>query len=141
MKYDDFELKVRSKGGQEYEVEVRSPAGEKTSTVRFPYDHIALQARLQALENALRSAGTGRDIRIEGQDTSHQLAKNTVEDFGRKLFDTLIGGEMLGLYSSSRRMAEAKGCGLRLQLRMEAELASVPWEYMYDPSEGDFVCL
>ncbi|TVP44549.1 MAG: CHAT domain-containing protein, partial [Gemmatimonadales bacterium] len=135
MDYRDFELKVRSLGGKEYEIDVRSPSGEKTSTVRFPFDELALESRLQALEIALlRASGTRRDIRFKEEES--------VEDFGKALFDMMLGGEIRDLYRRSRQAAVEEGRGLRLRLRVEApELASLPWEYMFDEGEGDFVCL
>jgi hypothetical protein len=135
MDYHDFEVKLRSTGGQDYEIDVRSPSGERTSSVRFPFDHLALESRLQALEIALlKSGGTRRDIKFKEEET--------VEDFGRALFDMMLGGEVRDLYRRSRQKALDDGKGLRIRLRVEApELASLPWEYMYDEAEGDFVCL
>jgi hypothetical protein len=135
MNYHDFEIKLRSTGGQDYEIDVRSPSGERTAAVRFPFDHLALESRLQALEIALlKSGGTRRDIKFKEEET--------VEDFGRALFDMMLGGEVRDLYRRSRQKALDDGKGLRIRLRVEApELASLPWEYMYDETEGDFVCL
>jgi hypothetical protein len=141
VQYHDFELKVRSTGGQHYEIQVRSSAGEKTSTVSFPFDETALLARLHAVHHALTSDDR-RDLGMIPKGASDEPGKGTVEDFGKELFEMLIGGDIRALYVSSRQMAEAKGCGLRLQLRIEPpRLAALPWEFMYDSSEGDFVCL
>lgn len=42
----------------------------------------------------------------------------------------------------SLQQARAEKKGLRILLRVEApELASLPWEYLYDKAEGDFFCL
>jgi len=135
MDYHDFELKLRPLGGKEYQIDVRSPSGEKVANVLFPFDELALESRLQALEIALlKSSGTRRDIRFKEEES--------VEDFGKALFDMMLGGEVRDLYRRSRERARDEGRGLRLRLRVEApELASLPWEYMYDEGEGDFVCL
>ena len=54
----DFEVEIRSAGGRDFEVSVlESPAGEARSTMRFPFDELALKVRLQALELALIRSG------------------------------------------------------------------------------------
>ena len=107
----DFELGIASIAGGDYEVSVlRSPAGEAHATMRFPFDGLELQTRLQALEIALlRSGGTRRQLdSTDGQK---------VRDFGRDLFDALIQGDVRSRFTRAlpRRNAPtgrfASGCG------------------------------
>ncbi|MEO8139011.1 MAG: CHAT domain-containing protein [Gemmatimonadota bacterium] len=136
MEYLDFELRIMPGAGREYPVSVlRSPAGETSTTMHFPFDTLALQNQLQGIEIAvLRSGGTRRDVAMD-----EHLG---VSDFGRRLFEALMTDTVRETFRRSRDRARAAGKGLRLRLRIEApELAALPWEYLYDPSEGDFVCL
>ncbi|MEA2723972.1 MAG: hypothetical protein QOH59_1743, partial [Gemmatimonadales bacterium] len=136
MEYLDFELRIAPGVGREYPVSVLgSPAGETSATMSFPFDTLALQNQLQGVEIAvLRSGGTRRDV-----VSQEQLG---VSEFGRKLFEALMTGTVRENFRRSRDRACASGKGLRLRLRIEApELAALPWEYLYDPTEADYVCL
>src|SRR3954453_1986732 len=96
----DFELAIQSIAGGDYDVSVlRSPAGEAHSTMRFPFDGLELQTRLQALETALPApGGTRRQLdSSEGQK---------VRDFGRGLFDALSQGDVRSRFDSSLAEAE-----------------------------------
>lgn len=65
-----------------------------------------------------------------------------MRDFGKKMFDTLITGELRSLYNVSLREAQRQGKGLRLKLRIKPpELASLPWEFLYDSHQADYVSL
>ncbi|MDH3294403.1 MAG: hypothetical protein OER95_08795, partial [Acidimicrobiia bacterium] len=56
--YVDFEIEIGPGQGRTYPVAViRSPAGEARSTMRFPYDEIALDNRLKDLQVALLRSG------------------------------------------------------------------------------------
>jgi formylglycine-generating enzyme required for sulfatase activity len=136
MEYLDFELEIGKGQGRKYPVAViRSPAGEVRDTMLFPFDELVLENRLQALEIALlRSGGSKR--RALSQE------EQTVQDFGRDLFDALIGGEIRSRFDVSRGEAQRQGKGLRLKLRFQApELAALPWEFLYDHRRGEYLCL
>jgi hypothetical protein len=64
MGYLDFELEIAAGSGREYPVAVvYSVAGEAHETMRFPFDELALENQLLALQNALlRSGGKRRQI-------------------------------------------------------------------------------
>jgi len=134
--YLDFELQIGPGAGREYSLAVlRSPAGEARETLRFPFDELALENRLQALEIALlRSGGTRRRMA-----TPEEL---TVQEFGQRLFDALLSGEVRSRYDVSLQESVRQGKGLRLKLRVQPpELASLPWEFLYDdrrPSMSSF---
>ncbi len=137
MDYLDFELAIGVGDGVSYPVSViRSPAGEQRASTKFPYDELELKNKLQALQIALLKSGSTR------RDIMPPEEKASIEDFGKVLFGTLFPEEIRSCYRLSRQQAKQEGKGLRLRLRIEApELASMPWEYLYDESEGDFVCL
>ncbi len=132
----DFELAIRSIAGSDYDVSVlRSPAGEAHGTMRFPFDGLELQTRLQSLEIALlRSGGTRRQLdSADGQK---------VRDFGRDLFDALIQGDVRSRFDASLAEAERTDRPLRIRLRFDAPaLAALPWEFLYDQREPDYLVL
>ena len=135
MQYLDFEIDVTGGDAGSYTVKVRSPAGEATSSMRFPFDQPTLTNRLQALQIALlRSSGTRR--RISSPES------RTVQEFGQELWTALFSGDVLSRYEASRQEAKHQQSGMRIKFRCDdAELAALPWEYLFDPVRGDFVTL
>jgi len=88
LTYLDFELEIGPGSGHEYPVAVlRSPAGEAHEMMRFPFDELALEGRLDKLQIALlRSGGQRcRDDKVEAiamkVARDHEIACSaTVED-------------------------------------------------------------
>ncbi len=138
MEYLDFELEIDLGTGRQYPVSVvRSPAGEARATMLFPFDTLALKNHLQALEIALLRSGGPGSFRRAGPPGAAD-----VTEFGKALFNALLPAEIRGRYVVSREKAASQGKGLRLKLRIRpAELAALPWEFLYDPDEEDFICL
>jgi sugar lactone lactonase YvrE len=136
LDYLDFELAIGSGSGREYPIAVvRSAAGEAHETMHFPFDELALENQLLSLQNALlRSGGKRRQILSPGEQT--------VQNFGRALFEALFTGEVRSHYAVSRREAAQQGKGLRLKLRiLSPELSALPWEFLFDPGQAEYVCL
>jgi hypothetical protein len=136
MEYLDFELRIGPGAGLDYPVSVlRSPAGEASATMRFPFDTLMLRSHLQQLQIALlRSGGVRRDVLSDEQ--------HLVVQFGRGLFEALLTDTVRETFRRSLDLARASGKGLRLRLRIDdPNLAALPWEYIYNPSEGEYVCL
>jgi hypothetical protein len=136
QEYLDFELEIGPGRGRQYPVAViRSPAGEARGTMQFPFGELALQNRLQALQIALlRSGGKRRQRPLQEEQT--------VQDFGQTLFDALLAGEVRSRYDVSQERAAGQSKGLRLKLRIQApELAALPWEFIYDSRQAEYVCL
>jgi hypothetical protein len=103
--------------------------------MHFPYDDLALESRLKDLQIALLRSG-GKRRRMPSQE------EQTVQDFGRDLFDALLSGEVRSRYDVSLREAAQQGKGLRLKLRIESpKLAALPWEFLYDSRQAEYVCL
>ncbi len=137
MEYLDVDLEIGPGSGREYPLVVRSAAGgEARLTMRFPFDDLALHSRLKDLQIALlRSANLHRKVLSEEEQA--------VQDFGRSLFETLLGSSALAIYDVSRNRAAQEGRpGVRLRLRiLDPALAALPWEYLYDPRQGEYLCL
>jgi len=136
LTYLDFELGIGLGSGREYPVAVvRSPAGEARETLRFPFDELALESRLDKLQIALLRSGGQRRRALLPEEQA-------VQEFGRTLFDSLVVGEVRSRYDVSQREATGQGKGLRLKLRIQMpELAALPWEYLYDSRQAEYVCL
>src|SRR6266849_846973 len=136
MNYLDFEIEIGVGSGREYPVVVvHSAAGEARETMHFPFDELALENRLKDLQIALlRSGGRYRQI--------HAPVEQAVQSFGRALFDALFTGEVHNRYSVSQLAALQQSKGLRLKLRIHTpELAALPWEFLYDAGQAEYVCL
>ncbi|MGH9282305.1 MAG: CHAT domain-containing protein, partial [Acidimicrobiales bacterium] len=137
MEHLDFEISVGDGEGQDYHVEVlRSPAGEAQQRMTFPFSQLDLRDRLKTLEIALLRSSSPTRRRVE---TS---SEKEVREFGAKLFDALMAGEVRNRYDVSKHEARQKGKGLRIKLRFESpELASLPWEFLYDSRADEYLCL
>lgn len=133
--YIDFDLEIGLGSGRKYPVVVRSAVGEARETMNFPFGKLALENQLLALQNAmLRSGGKRRLI--------FSLEEQTVQNFGRDMFNALFIGEVRSRYAVSQLAAAHLDKGLRLRLRIQSpELAVLPWEFMYDPGQAKYVCL
>ena len=133
--YLDFELEIGLGQGREYPLVARSPAGEARATLVFPFDKLALESHLKDLHIALLSSGG----RLRQVLTSQEQA---VRNFGSRLFEALFTGEVGRLYAACQQKAETHEQGVRLRLRIQApELAVLPWEYLYDERQKNYVCL
>jgi hypothetical protein len=136
VEYLDLEIEIGEGVEREYPVTVlRSPAGEPRHLMKFPFDDLELQNRLQSLEIALlRSSGVRRRMLTAGD--------KSIQDFGESLFQALFDGDVGTCFELSRRDAELGEKGLRLKLRIKApELASLPWELLFDPRQSEYLAL
>lgn len=133
--YLEVEIRVSRLHGREYQIDVDSPAGEAHAIMSLPFDEASLENQLLKLENArLRSGNLTRH--------SNQDSETTARSFGRALFEALFTGDIRTRYDMSQTEATASKKGLRLKLRLRAsELAVLPWEYLYDNRQGEFLCL
>ncbi|MGH7599019.1 MAG: SUMF1/EgtB/PvdO family nonheme iron enzyme [bacterium] len=136
MNYLDFELEIGLGAGREYPiVVVHSPAGEARATMHFPFDELALENRLKDLQIALLRSGSK-------QRKTPLPEEQAVQDFGRALFEALVAGEVRSRYDMSQHEAAQKDMGLRPKLRIQSpELAALPWEFLYDSRQAEYVCL
>jgi tetratricopeptide (TPR) repeat protein len=130
LDYRDFEVQIDQDVGMGYRVQVlHSPRGQARSTMRLSFDPSTLDQRLAELEDAILGY-------TEGDSAS------VVKSFGVQLFDALFQGEVRSAYDSSRDATDENGEGLRIKLRINApELDIIPWEFLYDPRQGDYLVL
>lgn len=131
LNYLDFDLFIEKPGGA-YEVRAfSSSAGEATARFLPPsFPEAELEPFLLAFHQ-------------------HKLDLKAIEKFGQDLFNavfantyTPIDNEVGGLLRKCLDIAQSSNAGLRIRLHLQAaELAKLPWEYLYDPKHKHFLCL
>jgi tetratricopeptide (TPR) repeat protein len=131
MTYQDFDLLVeRSRRGFRAQV-LNSPAGRASVDFRLPFSPVKLENFL------LRLGRTQRAVR-RVESPAMQAAKT----FGASLFQAVFAGDVKSCFWSSQEEAKRQGAGLRVRLRLgDAELADLPWEFLYNPAVNRFIAL
>ena len=112
---------------------VRSAVGEASAEVTLDAE-VLLAGREEFQQTLLASGVVARQVL--------SAAERRVRDAGQALFGALLGvGEVAGRYRASAALADEQGEELRIVLRIDIpELAALPWEAMYDPGAGGYVC-
>ena len=137
LTYFDFDLEIE-RTEQGYKVDVqKSLAGEPE--VDLPSAQVAFD-----LDAFL--AGIGRPARtisraLRPVERPQADVADTLRTFGTQLFETFFADQIGISFRRSLDEAEGLGAGLRIRLHLNSapELAELPWEYLYDPLEDDFV--
>ena len=131
LRLRDFDLEIGPGDGTNYPVAVlNSPSGQARASMVFPFaGPDALEAELAAIEDAVLGTGGA-------------AANQRVQNFGARLFHALFTDEIRTVYDRSQQATAAAGEGLRIKLRVNApDLATVPWEFLFDPRPAEFVAL
>jgi hypothetical protein len=112
---------------------VRSPAGEASTETSLDADGL-LAGRDHFQQTLLASAVSARQVLTP--------AERAIREAGQQLFSALLGtGEVIGRYRASQALADEREEELQIVLRLDTpELAGLPWEAMYDPGVGGYVC-
>src|SRR5215475_4256045 len=131
----DFELEIGWGTGDRYPVLARAPGGEVTAQMRLPMPLAELDRHLVLV----RAAVLASSAVVRRMPTGHE---QPVRALGQRLFEALVSGDVRGLYVASCQQARALGGTLRLVLRIRpAELARLPWEFLFDPGQQDYLGL
>ena len=133
--YKDFDVDIISKGsGQGYLINCRSPSGEAHEIFQLSYNTTDLKRQLDLVRIAVARAGA-EEICLEDE--------KAVREFGIELFNSLFTGKIRTRFDTSIQEVERQGMGLRLRIHfVEApELAILPWEFLFDDCQGDYICL
>jgi formylglycine-generating enzyme required for sulfatase activity len=131
--YLDFDLLIEPADATATTYRARvlhSPAGPSES-------HFVPPLVEMELENFLLSVGRPRrGVRAIG---SPKMVR--ARTAGQKLFEALFNGPVNTCLLRSLDLAEAKGHGLRIRLRLASApaLVNLPWEYLYDSSLNRFL--
>lgn len=112
-----------------------SEGGEAHTTMYFPFDRQALSERLKQVEEGLYNTSADMQVFLE--------RRQAIQEFGKDLFEMLFSGEVQTLYERNKQhLNKEKGERLRIRLRIQpAELAALPWEFLYDPKSREYLCL
>ena len=132
--YLDFDVAVTPEG-QGYAAHVlASPAGEASAPFTLPFAATDLAQFMIAVGPPRVSSR--RLVPAEARVVD-------VQEYGRRLGDALLSGEVGRAFRESLTTATGQGKDLRLRLRLEAvpDLDPVPWEYLYDSRLGRFLTL
>jgi formylglycine-generating enzyme required for sulfatase activity len=125
--YTDFELLIeRTESGYRARV-LASPAG----TGAGPFFDLSPNGEPQELRT-FAGCGSGETRNVRVIPSSGEV---TIESLGRRLFQSVFAGPVLGLWHRSLGKA---GNQLRLRIRLEDDphLLNVPWELLDDPDRG-----
>lgn len=117
-----------------WNVRVLRSAGADAASASFSLDVDALISRLPFMDSTvLASAVPARRVLTEGE--------TEVQRVGTELFSAVFAGEVEEAYRTSRAVAKERGESLQVRLRLVAPtLAALPWESLYDPEAGVYVC-
>lgn len=127
LKYRDFELLI-TRDGKRYKATVTlSPSGTTSSTFGVPFTPQEVEYFFDELDKSLEDTSTARE---------------SVKRFGNKLFKAIFSREIYSIWRDSLPKPKSRD-GLRLRLRLTGvpELALLPWEYLFDENEDDFIAL
>jgi len=119
LSYEDFDLQI-SKEGLGYKAQILSlQSGQASQEFAAPLSDAELEEFLAARK--LEAAKT----------------------VGDKLFKAVFQGELFACFRRSVEAARQQGKGLRLRLHLTdvPELASLPWEFLYDHGVNRFLAL
>ena len=132
--YLDFDVAV-TREGQGYAAHVlASPVGEASAPFTLPFSATDLAQFMLAVGPP----------RVSSRRLAPAEARVVdVKEYGRRLGDALLGGDVGRAFRDSLSAAGTQGRDLRLRLRLDAvpDLDPVPWEYLYDSTLGRFLTL
>lgn len=134
--YLRFTLTIDAQPGGSFTAQARSDeAGEVPPTpVRLPATGPAIKPLLNRLNRALQQSYGGSDYQKEA-------AERVFQQFGQNLFDSVFIGQILVVYEKAVEIAQEAQVPLRVQFVFnQPDLAGLPWEYLYNPSLGAYLC-
>ncbi len=131
----DFELEISPGVAGSYPVLARGPGGEAATTLSWSLTPAELDHQLAVIKKqVLLSSAVVRRAPTEDEQPVRQL--------GQQLFEALIADDVRSLYVASRQHARGNQSMLRLVLRVRPpELARLPWEFLFDPGQQNYLSL
>ena len=122
--YVDFDVQIKLEQGDIYTLSVIASTGTAQGQMLLPTNDPEYQ------EAALRLSDRNID-------------EKTLMQLGQKMFNALFQGQIKELYTLSGRTLQP-GQRLRIKLNIsanESKVAALPWEFLYDPDQGQLVLL
>lgn len=131
MTYQDFDLLIERTAAGHRATVLRSPAGQASVDVSFPFSETSL-------ENVLLRLGRPRRSRTRRVESSEM---RTAKAFGSALFDAVFTGPVAECLRASAAAVRRRE-GLRIRLRLaDPTLHDIPWELLYNPAVNRFLAL
>ena len=129
----EIEIGPASVAGR-FTVRVLRSIGAGEPTTSFALDVARLLAQRHGLEDSILASSIAARRITPANESS-------LEAVGTVLFDTVFAGPVREAYRTSVAVAENRGEGVRLLLRLTAPgLAALPWEALYDREERYYLC-
>lgn len=129
MNYRDFDLHLR-RAGRKYIAHVTSSdTGEAEETFALPFT----EDKLENLILKLHPSSGHRSVGV-----NHE---NAAKELGGGLFGAVFQGPVATRLASCIELARQAQTKVRIKLRLSDELASLPWEFLYDKEMNQFLAL
>ncbi|MDJ0907913.1 MAG: CHAT domain-containing protein [Woeseiaceae bacterium] len=144
MEYKDFNIRIVSKRDDGYEVVVDSPAGSANAVIQLPFSIEEALKRINDIGGVIRGGNGGgtREVSFESEDVMSPA------ELGAELYEALFSGAVGKMYYASYgQLANDPEMGLRIKLHLNledpevSELAQIPWEYVYEKDQRDYLAL
>jgi hypothetical protein len=117
-------------------VKCSSECGEASVRVPPPYSESELTAALSQVELSLAKSYSLNVTR------GTSAPEKSVREFGKRLTDSIMQGSISVQFDRCRRLAKAEKKPMRVLLRPDGRhVCRIPWEYLVDPSRGDYLAL
>jgi hypothetical protein len=131
MDYRDFDLHLRRSGRKYIAHVTNSDAGEADEVFSLPFT----EQELEILTLKLRPSSGNRSAGL-----NHE---NAAKELGGKLYDAVFQGDVAMRLASCIELARQAQTKVRIKLRLSdvPELASLPWEFLYDKGLNRFLAL
>jgi WD40 repeat protein/CHAT domain-containing protein len=130
--YLNFDLLITRAGDRYRALVVDAPGGDADIFFDLP-------PSLPGFQDLLALTGPRRGLHEEPAQT---IPAASLDDVGRLLYDAIFQGEVRDVLVVSQREAADNAAGLRLRFHEDAaELATLPWELLYDVSQERFLAL
>ncbi len=131
MNYRDFDLHLRRSGRRYIAHVTQSDAGEASELFSLPFTKL----ELENLILKLRPSSGNRSSGVNNETAAKEL--------GGGLFNAVFQGDVAMRLASCIELARQAQTKVRIKLRLSdvPELASLPWEFLYDQSLNRFLAL
>ena len=132
--YLDFEVSIETTPTGQVARVTSSPAGTGDAAFSLPFKPVELAQFMTAV---------GPPRVSSRRLVPAEAPVREVKDYGARLGDALLAGDVGRLFRESLSTAKGQGSGLRVRLFLEGapDLEPVPWEYLYDSGLGRFLTL
>jgi hypothetical protein len=130
----NFDLLITRIGDAYCAYVIDAPGGDAETTFTLPFVP-------EEIGRLVHGNGTRRGVRSRQEPSPPSL---NLRDLGSRLYNALFQETVRSVLMASQSEAEREGSALRIRLRFSedaAELATLPWEILFDPQQQHFLAL